>query len=206
MRLHALLTFVLSSISSVQSILADEAYHVGYHQALLGIPQAETTFFHQPSASSNASLLYTISELAVLGALNPKDGSLVWRQSLAGPVPKPHLVVEDFARLPGDEQLKALRETRLAKTGLLAERGSGFVVSYCGSTLSIWDAMNGKLVWQRDMPQGQHVQSAQLAPRGRDILSSAEIDVVVLYGTEVGTIIKFDGTSGAILWEHRDTR
>lgn len=206
MRLDALLTLALSFISSVHSIIADEAYHVDYHQALLGIPQSETTFFHRPSASSSASLLYTISEKAVLGAVNPKDGSLVWRQSLAGPLPKPDLAVEDVTKLPEEEQPKAFGDTFPAKAGLLAEEGSSFVVSYYGSTVSAWDAMNGKLVWQRVIPQGQRVKSAQLLPSGRATSSSSAVDVVVLYGTEVGTIIRLDGSSGAVVWEHRDPR
>ncbi len=206
MRFYALLTLILSSIASVHSILADEAYHVDYHQALLGIPRAENTFFLRPSASSSASLLYTISERAVLGAVNPKDGSLVWRQPLGGPLPKPDLVVEDGVKLPEEEQVKVFRDTGPAKSGLLAEEGSGVVVSYYGSTVSTWVAMNGKLVWQRVLPPGQHVRSAQLVRRREDDKSSSALDVLVLYGTEAGAVTMLDGSSGAIVWEHRDTR
>jgi ER membrane protein complex subunit 1 len=206
MRLYALLTLTLSSISSVHSILADEAYHIDYHQALLGIPQSENTFFHRPSRSSSASLLYTISEKAVLGAVNPKDGSLVWRQSLTGLLPKPPLVVEDMVKLSEEEQLKAVRDAGPSKAGLLAEEGNGVVITYYGSTLSTWDAMNGKLLWQRTMPSEQHVKSAQLVPNSRDVLSSSAFDVIVLYGTEKGTIERLDGSSGALLWEHSDAR
>ncbi|KAF7502224.1 hypothetical protein GJ744_006429 [Endocarpon pusillum] len=204
MRLNALLSLFLSSISSVHSILADEAYHIDYHHALLGIPQAETTFFHQPSASSNASLLYTISEKAIIGAVNPKDGSVVWRQSLADPLPEPASVVEEAVKLPDEEQQKALRSIGPAKAGLLAEEGSGFVVSYYGSAVSAWDAMNGKLAWQRLMPQGQHVKSALLIPSGRDTSSSSAVDVLVLHGTEGGTVTRLDASSGAVVWEYED--
>jgi ER membrane protein complex subunit 1 len=206
MRLYALLTLVLSCVSSVRSILADEAYHVDYHQALLGIPQREPTFFHRPSASSSASLLYTISDKAVLGAINPKDGSLVWRQSLAGVLPKPDLVIQHVRELSEEEQSKAIKDGDLAKSGLLAQEGSGVVISYYGSTVSMWDAMNGKLVWQRVMPQDQHVQSAQLLPSQRKLDSSSPVDVVVLYGTGKGTISKLDGSSGATVWENTDAR
>src|ERR1700719_4597891 len=65
------------------AIFADEVNHVDFHYALLGIPSAQRTFFHRPSSSSNASLLYTLSEKSFLGAVNPKDGSIVWRQNLA---------------------------------------------------------------------------------------------------------------------------
>ena len=205
MRLNALLTLFLSSVSSVHAILADEAYHVDYHHALLGIPQAETTFFHQPSASSSASLLYTISDKAILGAVNPKDGSVVWRQSLADSLPEPPSVVEDVVKMADEEQQKAL-SIGPAKAGLIAEEGSSFVVSYYGSAVSAWDAMNGKLAWQRFMPQGQHVKSAQLISSGRDVLSSSAVDVVVLHGAEGGTITRLDGSSGAVVWEYEDRR
>lgn len=206
MRLYALLTLLLSSVTSIHSILVDEAYHVDYHQALLGIPQVDITFFHRPSASSSASLLYTISEKAILGAVNPKDGALVWRQPLAGAFQKPDLVVEDVVELSEEEKLKALRDAGPAKAGLLAEQGSSFLVSYYGPTVSTWDAMNGKLLWQRVMPQGQHVKSAQLVPSGRDVSSSLAVDVVVLYGTEVGAVTRLDGSTGAVMWDHEDTR
>jgi ER membrane protein complex subunit 1 len=206
MRLHALLTLALSLSFPVYAIIADEAYHIDYHLALLGIPQSGNTFFHQPSASSSASLLFTISEKGVLGAVNPKDGSLVWRQSLVDSLPAPSLDTQEVKKLPEEEQLKALKHNSPAKAGLLAENGSGFVVSYYGPTLSAWDAMTGKLVWQRVMPQGQHVRNVQLLSNGRKTTSPPAVDVVVLYGTEEGVILRLDGSSGAVVWKHTDTR
>ena len=206
MRLPALLALVLSSIAPVTSILADEAYHVDYHQALLGVPQVETTFFHRPSASSSASLLYTISDKAILGAINPKDGSLLWRQPLAGPLLRPDLVPEDVVELSGEEQPKASRKTSPAKAGLLAEDGTGYVISYYGSTISAWDATNGKLLWQRVIPKGQQIQSASLVHSRSKTSPMSVTDVAVLYGIETSTILKLDGTSGALRWEHKDSR
>jgi ER membrane protein complex subunit 1 len=203
MRLCALLTTFLSCVAVVQSILADEANHVDYHHALLGIPQAEHTFFHRPSAASSASLLYSISEKAVLGAINPKDGSLVWRHPLADATLKPFLQVETADRLLDDGEDKAAVPVR---TGLLAQDGTPFVVSYYESTVSSWDAMNGKLLWQKILPPGQHIRSAQLAPPRRDGQSGSGFNVVVLYGSDSGTIITLNGDSGAVVWEHRDTR
>lgn len=206
MRLCALLILSLSLLSSVYSILADEAYQVDYHQALLGIPQGETTLFHRPSASSSASLLYTISEKAVLGAVNPKDGSLVWRQSLAGPLPESHRVMPGVGELSDEEQLKAFRDTGPLNARLLAKDGSGFVFSYYGATVSAWHAMTGKLLWQRVMPQGEHIKNARLVPHLDGSSSSSVVDVVVLFGTRVGVVTRLDGSSGAVVWEHRDTR
>jgi ER membrane protein complex subunit 1 len=69
-------------LPTVLAVFQDEAWQVDYHHALLGLPQRHTTFFHRPQSSSKASLLYTLSELGLLGAINPKDGTLVWRQKL----------------------------------------------------------------------------------------------------------------------------
>lgn len=106
----------------VYAILADEAYKVDYHHALLGFPQAHTTFFHRPSAASKASLLYTLSEKLVLGAVNPKDGSVVWRQQLAA---------------GNSTQSGYLR----------AEEGGGVIVSAVNGEVQAWNAADGRLDW-----------------------------------------------------------
>src|SRR5271163_2585839 len=132
----------LASVFSFQAnaIFADDAFHLDYHHALLGLPLPHATFFHQPQSSSNASLLYTISSKAVLGAVNPKDGSLLWRQALAGQ--------------PIDYTTNASLVT--------AEDGK--VVSGYGTTVSAWDALNGKLIWTKCVPDNQVVIDLQAVP------------------------------------------
>lgn len=103
------------------AIYADEAYTTDYHHALLGVPQAHTTFFHRPSVGSKASLLYTLSEKLVLGAVNPKDGSVVWRQRLGA----------------GNHS-----------TGSLLQAGEdGTIVSAIGGNVQLWNAADGRLAW-----------------------------------------------------------
>ena len=101
---------------------ADEAYTNDFHHALLGTPQSQTTFFHRPSAASKASLLYTLSEKLVLGAINPKDCSVVWRQRLS-------------ARngSPGGGYLKAGE--------------AGTVIGAVNGEVQAWDAADGRLAW-----------------------------------------------------------
>ena len=111
--------------SSTGAIFADEAYQTDYHLALLGLPQAHTTFFHRPSPASKASLLYTLSERLVLGAVNPKDGAVIWRQ-----------------------QLKK-KEDNVTGPGILrAAEGGDTLVSAVGDVVSSWDASDGRLVWE----------------------------------------------------------
>lgn len=101
---------------------ADEAYTNDFHHALLGTPQSQTTFFHRPSAASKASLLYTLSEKLVLGAINPKDGSVVWRQRLSA---------------------------RNGSTGggHLKAGEAGTVIGSANDEVQAWDAADGRLAW-----------------------------------------------------------
>ncbi|KAL8998081.1 MAG: hypothetical protein Q9169_002774 [Polycauliona sp. 2 TL-2023] len=111
-----LILFALSY--PIHAIYADEAYTVDFHHVLLGIPQLDTTFLDRPSATSKASLLYTLSARSVLGAINPKDGSVVWRQQL-----------RDGSAL------------------LNAPAGGTTVISAVNGTVQAWDAADGRLVW-----------------------------------------------------------
>lgn len=110
--------FVLLLSCPIDAIYADEAYQVDFHHVLLGLPQPETTFLHRPSPASKASLLYTLSIRSVLGAVNPKDGSVVWRQQLGN----------------GSGLLKA-------------PEGGSTVISAVNGTVQAWDAAEGRLVW-----------------------------------------------------------
>ncbi|KAL8767789.1 MAG: hypothetical protein Q9209_005783 [Squamulea sp. 1 TL-2023] len=110
-----LLLFLLRPIDA---IYADEAYQVDFHHVLLGTPRAETTFLDRPSPASKASLLYTLSERSVLGAVNPKDGSVVWRQQLGN------------------------------ATGLLRPpSGGSTLISAVNGNVQAWDAAEGRLLW-----------------------------------------------------------
>ena len=112
----------------VPALFQDEAYHIDFHYPLLGAPVAGNTFFHKPSVNSKASLLYTLSEKGLLGAINPKDGSLVWRQDLA-----------DNA------------QNRSAVQGFLcAANNTNIVVSATGNKVRAWDATGGRMIWERE--------------------------------------------------------
>lgn len=125
MRLGATtLVFLLSFILTrpIEAIFADEAYQVDFHHVLLGAPRPRTTFLHRPYNTSKASLLYTLSDRSVLGAVNPKDGSVAWRQELSNG--------------NGNGLLKAFSRENL-------------VISAVNGTVQAWDAAEGRLVWDR---------------------------------------------------------
>jgi outer membrane protein assembly factor BamB len=187
MRLHALLFPVLASFVSVRAIFADDAYHIDYHQALLGVPQPENTFFLRPQASSSASLLYTISHKAVLGAVNPKDGSLVWRHALAG------------------EPVANGTSARL-----VAAEGDGKVISSYGPYISAWNALDGKLVWSEALASTAHFLGLEIVPNSSRGSGANVADVVALAGDEHATgsskILKLAGDNGRLIWEFSDDR
>ncbi|KAE9365198.1 DUF1620-domain-containing protein [Stipitochalara longipes BDJ] len=112
-----LLTLTLSILPSTFAVFADEAYSIDYHHELLGIPQPHTTFFHRPRSDEKATLLYTLSDLGVLGAVHPGTGRVVWRQLLDG---------EGYLR---------------------AVEGEGTLVSGTGKSVQAWDAMSGREKW-----------------------------------------------------------
>lgn len=188
MRLHALLLPALASVVSVLAIFADDAYHLDYHQALLGIPQSQNTFFLRPQASSSASLLYTISNKAVLGVVNPKDGSLVWRHALAG------------------EPVANGTSARLVAT-----EGDGKVISAFGQHVSAWDALDGKLVWAQAVASNSHISGLEIVPNLNRGSNADVADVIALASDELVTgsatiITKLAGGDGRSIWEYSDNR
>jgi outer membrane protein assembly factor BamB len=177
-------TFLLlaSCIPSSLAIFADEVNHLDFHHALLGVPSSQSTFFHRPTSSSNASLLYTLSEKQVIGAVNPKDGSIVWRQNLA--------------RWTADDQVF---------DGLLrASDGESSVVSSIGHFVTAWSALDGKLVWQSRFVDGT-AKDLELLELEDGQTGSAR-DVISLFGDKTGIVRRLDGVSGNVKWEFKDER
>ena len=160
------------------AIFADEAYQTDSHHALLGLPQAHTTFFHRPSAASKASLLYTLSEKLVLGAINPKDGAVIWRQRLA-----------DQA------------ENNTAHGLLKAREGGDTLVSAVNGKVQAWDATDGRLVWEWDGGYETKVVDLTLSAEGGNNV------LVLSRGEDSGFIVrKFLADTGDIIWESSDLR
>ncbi|KAK7536911.1 uncharacterized protein J3D65DRAFT_623766 [Phyllosticta citribraziliensis] len=177
MLLPSLLALTATLVPSALAVFADDAYHVDYHYALLGAPQQHATFFHQPRADSKASLLYTISDKLILGAVNPRDGALVWRQNLSTSATGP----AGFLRA-GEEQ--------------------DTVVSALGGRVAAWDAADGRLAWSVDFKDA-HVKDLEVLELP-DAANAAK-DSIVLCGGSKSTVKRLDGQTGAVKWEFEDT-
>ncbi len=181
MRFHAAWAALVVScldLSAVHAIFADDAYQIDYHHALLGIPQQHTTFFHQPQSSSRASLLYTLSEKSVLGAVNPKDGTIVWRQKLSG----------------GNATIGFLRAGEKEDT----------VISATAAGVQAWDALSGKLIWANEFNDGEtrDLEVVELES-GKERTAK---DAILLSGSTEGVVRRLNGNTGDVMWEYRDDR
>ena len=159
-----------------RALYRDEAYQIDFQHALLGAPLPDNTFFHAPDAASKASLLYTLSDQLVLGAVNPKDGALVWRH--------------DLAERPDD---------RRAARGLLrAASGSGAVVSAAKDSVRAWDAASGRLLWEwvgKGAVRSLEVLDRTGAPK--DVLAMTQV------GDANGApkVTRLSAEDGSVVWE-----
>lgn len=166
------------------AIYSDEINHVDFHHALLGTPSPESTFFLKPSLASNASLLYTISDKLIVGAVNPRDGALVWRQNL----PR-----------------SANSATRVA--GLLRGLdGNDALVSAAGNYISSWGAQDGKLGWEKRFTEGEIVDIELLELGDASATSGTRDTLAVVSGKATGTVSRLEANTGKTIWEYNDAR
>ncbi|KAH8701770.1 hypothetical protein BGW36DRAFT_371532 [Talaromyces proteolyticus] len=175
------LVLLASCATKSLAIFADEVNHLDYHHELLGTPSSQSTFFHRPSSTSNASLLYTVSENLVVAAVNPKDGTIVWRQDLA-------------------------HWTTTAKHGegfLRASDGESTVVSAAGDIIVSWGATDGKLAWKVRPVEGV-VKDLELLELEDGRTTDDVRDVLALSGDKTSTVQRLDGTTGKAKWAYKD--
>ncbi|EAW12703.1 uncharacterized protein ACLA_011300 [Aspergillus clavatus NRRL 1] len=183
MWLRAAILLFASCVPSTVAIYSDEVDHIDFHHALLGTPSSHSTFFLKPSASSNASLLYTLSQKHLLGAVNPRDGSLVWRQN-----------VSRSSVSNEDGQLQSF---------LRASDGTNAMVSAVGDYIAAWSASDGKLIWENWF-LGEPVADLELLELEDASAASLMRDAIALYGDKRGVVRRLDAETGNVKWEFND--
>ena len=157
------------------AIFADEAYQIDFHHALVGSPQEHTTFFHRPSAGSKGSLLYTLSNIGIVGAVNPKDGSVLWRQRLGS---------------EGEEYK--------GRGVLKAGPGSDIVASAFMEKLQVWDAIDGRLGWE--WQAAGSIKDVQLTQDQTDTF----VVITGQQDGKQGFVKCFTGGTGQPQWQYED--
>ncbi|KAF5023459.1 hypothetical protein F66182_4504 [Fusarium sp. NRRL 66182] len=170
--LQPLLLLGMSSLGA--AVFQDEVGHIDFHHALVGVPQVETTFFHRPRKQDKASLLYTLSDVGIIGAVNPSNGALVWRQQIA----------DDITNGGGF---------------LRAAEGEHWVAAAYGSRVQAWDGLTGRNVWHNDFKgEVKDLEIMELTESSRkDVLVLYDED-----GTTV--LRRIHGTLGQVVWEFRE--
>lgn len=179
MRLHAALALAAACVAPVAAIFEDDAYHIDFHYALLGLPKHEGTFFQKPYAGSKASLLYSISQNQTFGAINPKDGALVWRQ---------HFPTESH----GQGHLRAGHE-------------QDTVISAAGDRVAAWSASDGRLVWEIRVG-GAVVEDLEILEQEDGITVNEAKDAIILHSGDSCGVTRLDRKTGRAKWRFEDTR
>ncbi|OQO04411.1 hypothetical protein B0A48_11022 [Cryoendolithus antarcticus] len=159
------------------AVFADEAWTVDYHHALLGLPKQSTTFFHRPDPSSRASLIYTLSEQGVVGAVNPRDGGVVWR----------HL-------------LNSSRDATQSSF-LRAGDAQDAIVSGLGGQVTAFSAADGRVDWQHDVPDALVDLEILELEDGRGTPGAK--DTLCMSAGQHPTVQRLDGATGVVKWEHK---
>ncbi|KAJ3499031.1 hypothetical protein NLG97_g661 [Lecanicillium saksenae] len=157
------------------AIFQDEVGHVDFHHSLVGIPQREATFYHRPKLGTKASLLYTLSDLGVVGAVNPVSGETVWRHQLS----------DNFTGSAGHLRAPADEE---------------WVATAQGPRVQAWNGLTGRNVWQTEFKgEARDVEVIEVTTTSRkDVLALFEED-----GTTV--LRRLHGGLGTVMWEFRET-
>ncbi|KAL7271826.1 hypothetical protein RUND412_005395 [Rhizina undulata] len=128
-----LLPFLLILLPLVKAVFKDEAYQNDWHIPLLGPSLPTSTFFHRPLQDEKASLIYVLTSKSILAAINPKDGEIVWRQSLGGDGPG------------------------------IARASDGIIFAAVGSSVKAFDTIDGKFVWGNQFAAGRSVKNLVVA-------------------------------------------
>lgn len=179
MRLHAAAVALAACLAPAAAVFEDDAFHIDFHHALIGIPKHASTFFQKPYAGSKASLLYTLSQNHTIGAINPKDGALVWRQA---PPAGPH-----------------------TKSALSAGEDQDIIVSAVDDRITALSASDGRVVWENRTP-GALVEDLEILEQEDGITNTEAKDAIVLTGGASSSVQRLDGKTGRSKWTHQDTR
>ncbi|KAL1903442.1 hypothetical protein Sste5346_000068 [Sporothrix stenoceras] len=190
-RALALLVLAAAAPAVVDAVVyKDQVGDIDFHHQLVGLPQRDTTFFHRPRLEDKASLLYTLSDVGVLGAVNPSSGALVWRQLLVG----------------DDNSVAAEADATFGKGHVEAVEGEGWLAAGLGDSVHAWNAVSGRSVWWADFAgEVADVAVAAAAEKAEGADVATRRDVLALF-LEDGHVVlrRLAGNDGHVVWEHRE--
>lgn len=171
--LQSALLLGLSSLAG--AVFKDEVGDIDFHYSLVGLPQVETTLFHRPRKEDRASLLYTLGDVGVIGAINPSNGELIWRQQIS------HGITNGGGHLRAPE-------------------GENWVASAYGPKVQAWNALTGRNIWDmafKGVVKDLEILELTESPR-KDVLALFDEDGVTV-------LRRLHGALGTVVWEFRET-
>ncbi|CAK7564937.1 MAG: hypothetical protein SEPTF4163_002842 [Sporothrix epigloea] len=172
-------------------VYKDQVGDIDFHHQLIGLPQRDTTFFYRPRHDDKASLLYTLSDVGVLGAVNPSTGAVIWR----------HLLADDNSD-------STYKEHDTFGTGRVeAVEGEGWLAAGLGRSVHAWNAVSGRNVWWADFDGkvADVAVTAGLAADSERSEAAARTDVLALFVEESHVVLRrLAGNDGHVVWEHRE--
>lgn len=125
-------------------------------------------------------MLFTLTDKSLFGAVNPKDGSIVWRQQL-------HSVSN-------------------SSNAVLRAGGDNVLATAAGSQVATWQASDGRLIWSHDYGQDVVVKDAIfLGVKGEGSAIGSQ-DILVLYQGASSGIERRDLETGEVKWQYTDAR
>lgn len=193
-RALALLVLTAAAPAAVNAVVyKDQVGDIDFHHQLVGLPQRDATFFYRPRREDKASLLYTLSDVGVLGAVNPSSGALVWRQLLVG---------DDSSN-----DAAAEADATFGKGHVEAVDGEGWLAAGLGHSVHAWNAVSGRSVWWADFAGevADVAVAAAAAEKTDGVDVAARRDVLALF-LEDGHVVlrRLAGNDGHVVWEHRE--
>ncbi|CAK7236627.1 hypothetical protein SCUCBS95973_009671 [Sporothrix curviconia] len=188
LRALALLVLGAAAPAAVNAIVyKDQVGDIDFHHQLVGLPQRDATFFHRPRRDDKASLLYTLSDVGVLGAVNPSTGALVWR----------HLLADDSSD-------SGYKDHDTFGTGnVQAVEGEGWLAAGLGHSVHAWNAVSGRSVWWADFAGDVADIAVAGSPEKPDAAARTDVLALFLEGSHV-VLRRLAGNDGHVVWEHRE--
>ncbi|EPE07525.1 hypothetical protein F503_00247 [Ophiostoma piceae UAMH 11346] len=191
--LRAALGLLLAATATEAIVHRDQVDDIDFHHELLGLPHRDTTFFQRPRPDDKASLLYTLSDAGVLGAVNPSTGAVVWRQLL-----------------------RAEEDTSQTTYGSVqAVDDAGWMVAGLGSSVHAWDSVSGRNVWWQDfagdvgdvavaaapaLSEKINTKANKLPTPRKDVLAASYEDAA----SQI-VLRRLAGNDGRVVWEYRES-
>ena len=191
--LRAALGLLLAASATEAIVHRDQVDDIDFHYELLGLPHRDTTFFQRPRPEDKASLLYTLSDAGVLGAVNPSTGAVVWRQLLGA---------EDDTSPASHGSVQAVDD-------------AGWLVAGLGSSVHAWNSVSGRNIWWQDFAgevgdvavvdktdtnTNTKTKANKLPAARKDVLAAAYEDAA----SQI-VLRRLAGDDGHVVWEYRES-